>query len=264
MACTSDDFKTLAIIATGLAAMSIISGCALSSVNPTSNTLISADPEIAACFATYEEDDDLISGMGTRDAQDHVIAGYPFLRTSRFTAALVDRLHSAEARAMWIDRLSALDEDARTIEHLNFPDSVEPPVASAAELRRCRSAMKRFVLANEAAFRQVVEHAVVPDRYRSWARGLGVYPLSSWFVLQGVKRLHDRDGGSFMTSREPNCCDSDQKYSLQQRSISSPSAEDRTDFALDTLGVPIISDSLTRRAIDAPQSNLVDRYAVRQ
>ncbi|MDA0822875.1 MAG: hypothetical protein O3C28_10670 [Proteobacteria bacterium] len=239
-----DDFKAHSVFAAWLGSISIISGCAFSPINPRSNDLVSADPEVAACFATYWQDDDLILRMGVRDVQDHLIAGYPFLRTSRLTASLADRVHYPETRAMWIDRLSALDEEARTIEHLNLPDSRSSLVASSTELKRCRTVMKNFVLADETAFGQVVERAVVPDRYRSWTRGLGFYPLSSWFVLQGVKRLHARESGSFMMPPDPNCCDATQKYSLHPTVTNSPSAHDRTDFELDRLGIPVISEAL--------------------
>jgi len=60
--------------------------------------------------------------MGARDVRDHLIAGFPLLRTSRLTTSLADRVHSLETRAMWMDRRSALDEEARAIEHLNVPD----------------------------------------------------------------------------------------------------------------------------------------------
>jgi hypothetical protein len=227
----------------------ILGGCAVVPVEPPAP--LYSRPEPAACLALFDRNDELIARAGVGDAENARIRGFPFLRTNRFLSSLRDRLTTAAAREAWIEHLSRLDVEGRRIELRNLPAAMRPAQGEIAELERCAQILKRQTPADRANFDALRRRAVVPDSYRPWARALGLYPLASLFVLDGVDRLHQTEGRHFAR-------DTDSFYRSEERiaygSNTRRSGEDAgaivAEAPRDALGIPRIAQAELARLFE--------------
>ncbi|MFP6682115.1 MAG: hypothetical protein VCB07_07955, partial [Gammaproteobacteria bacterium] len=100
-------------------------------------------------------------------------------------------------REAWISYLARLDVEGRKIEVRNLPPDRRPPKTDVQALDRCRTLLIEMALEKPITFKQIVQHAAVADSYQLWARTLGLYPLTSLFILRGVERLQTNEGRYF-------------------------------------------------------------------
>ncbi len=169
----------------------------------------------ADCRALVNDLTVAITQAGVGDAQAVRIEGFDWLRVDRFTAALGRKAGVGTQTAAWLERLRALDAQARRIELANLPDARVTWLAGAASLttptsdadpalqpgavRSARQALQARIdscgHASTAAIAQEPEtldrlrrSAQVPDDYVEWQRALGIYPVSSLAFQAGVRR----------------------------------------------------------------------------
>lgn len=160
-----------------------LAGCA--SVDPYAASPIAAkldrDDPIGYCARLFADLDRRIDHLGLRDAEAKRIAGFPYLRVDRVSAALSPRGDDPAARNAWWLRLARLDAEARAAELANaaLPDD---------DLARCRVLLAD---ADKDAFGALQAAAVVPDSYSTMQRVLGIYPLTRLPFAAGVARWHD-------------------------------------------------------------------------
>lgn len=155
-------------------------------------------PEVKACLAFLKLSDSTIRQAGVGDDQATRVSGFPYLRVNRFLASFAnDKLPPASFEA-WVARMRTLDADGRAKEYLALPAAARarlgPGSPTAHDLgqraRRCGERLYRRDDANARMRRQLVQAAHVPSDYVLWQRILGLYPLTSLGVLQGVFRYH--------------------------------------------------------------------------
>ncbi len=229
----------LPAILLGLATLS--TGCTLVPIER--NRVAIETPEYADCHAAYEENDALIKHAGVRDAQARQVHAFPFLRSNRFLSSLRDELDTASKQETWLTHLSQLDLEARQIEIKNLPAGKRPTRQTMDELARCRNLLIETVLSNPARLAEIRDQAVVPDSYQLWARTLGIYPVTSLFVLRGVRRLHANEGRHF--SNDPPSTVTSSKRIAYGIVNGDTDADGETVLARDALGIPVIeSDEL--------------------
>jgi hypothetical protein len=134
------------------------------------------------------------------------VEGYPYLRANRFQASFREEAGDKAAFTAWVDRMQALDQEARKYEIANLPDAVGASPGSAkdkdglnARVAACGNLLK------EADFQDSVQQAAlrkkvtVPDEYLTLPRVLGLYPLTSFFVSHGVSNWHAEARKTFST-----------------------------------------------------------------
>ena len=92
---------------TALAALALLlTGCA--SLPPAEWRGANSDDR--SCLVALAAHDAEVDGAGLRDAEAERIAGFPFLRIDRLTAALAPRAVASDAAFdAWLNRLRALD-----------------------------------------------------------------------------------------------------------------------------------------------------------
>lgn len=134
------------------------------------------DDAVGYCARLFADIDRRVDTLGVRDAEAARIAGFPYLRVDRFSAALADRAVSAPQRQAWHARLQQLDEAARATELANAQLSVE-------DLARCRVLLAD---ADASAFNELPALAKVPDDYNIGLRIAGVYPLTRLAFAAGI------------------------------------------------------------------------------
>ncbi len=143
------------------------------------------------CDIWFHRLDQAVAAAGVADVQEHRIAGRPWLRTSRFTAALAQDtgIDDAMFASTVLPQMRALDRAARAAEINNLPASAlatwglsRPDVLerteSCAAMRMQKTPVDRH-------------RVVVPDDYRAAWRWWGVYPLTKQVFTAGVKRELD-------------------------------------------------------------------------
>ncbi len=197
--------RGLGVIAAGL----LLAGCAAAPGWRADHPQASAGPD--ACLMLLGSFDAAVVEAGVGDAGATRIAGFPYLRIDRFLASFRDELTSPAAFAAWVARLRALDAEARTIEAANLPAPVRQTLAArygvpelAAAANACGERLaRRELLVDPAAGREaLLDAAQRPDHYRTWARVLGVYPLSRVGLAIGYAHWKGRNLDSFKASYE--------------------------------------------------------------
>jgi hypothetical protein len=170
--------------------------------------LLSVWPTAAAanrCLEHFTAADALVRRAGVSDAQADRIAGFPFLRANRFLASFRDRLDQGISRRTWLDHLGRMDREARRYEFMNLSPRDQRILDGQTPVHRldqCRSSLIEHVLNDERLFSELLRRTRVADEYRTWQRALGLYPVSSLLVLEGIKDLHAAESAGFAKAPE--------------------------------------------------------------
>jgi hypothetical protein len=145
---------------------------------PVANHLQWADA-VGDCARLLRTLDRQIGAAAARDAQDTVIAGFPYLRIDRIGVALRPPVDDEARWQAWRARLADADRDARRHELRNAGSS------ESASLDRCR---RTLLAADDAATARaaLAAAAQVPDDYSLTLRALGLYPLTRLAFAAGI------------------------------------------------------------------------------
>ena len=169
----------------------VLTGCA--TVDPYASSPMSQnlqrEDDVGYCARLFADIDHRIDSLGVRDAEAPRIAGFPYLRVDRLSAALSPRAVTAEQQRSWRARLQHLDETARTSELANAALSID-------DLPRCRELLQA---ADSAASKQLRDAATVPDDYSTALRVFGLYPLTRLPFAAGIARWHADTRAVFAT-----------------------------------------------------------------
>jgi hypothetical protein len=212
-----------------LALLLALAGCA--SFDPYAAAPIAAklerDDTVGYCARLFAEIDRRIDQLGVRDTEAPRIAGFPYLRVDRASAALAPRADNPAARQAWWLRLARLDDEARAAELTNAALPVD-------DLARCRVLLAD---ADHAAFDTLRSNAAVPDRYNTLQRVLGLYPLTRVPFAAGIARWHDRVRTVYATP----AAELEVVGELRRYAFAGAAEPVRLPVASDALGVPTVS-----------------------
>lgn len=218
----------------------VVAGCAAVPL-PTRSPYAGAGDPLGACAELFERLDHRTVAADAVDGGVYRVEGHPYLRVDRFLASLSDRARDPAAFSAWIDRMQALDLEARRGELARSRPAADSPEADAALLRQARDCGDRMKAADFAhvdgreAFRQSV---AVPDEYRRLPRILGIYPVVGLFVSRGVADWHAQARRTFSTTA-PEADPATVIYSIAPP----PSTAAAPDVPPDALGIPLYTDA---------------------
>ena len=207
----------------------VLAGC--STIDPYSSLPMShnlqREDDVGYCARLFADIDRRIDSLGVRDAETHRVAGFPYLRVDRFSAALSQRATNAAQERAWRSRLQQLDETARASELANAALTID-------DLPRCRELLGA---ADSAAVNELRAAAKVPDDYSIGMRTLGIYPLTRLPFAAGIARWHDDTRTAFATP-----IDALPVRGRVQRYVPAPQAEKpAAALTVDALGIPVPS-----------------------
>jgi hypothetical protein len=160
------------------------------------------------CTRWFAQLDGAVDAAGVRDAQDERVPGFAFVRVDRIGAAL----RETTAFAPWLERAAALDREGREVELANLPAGAFPidgaldAAAARSRSAACRDALSQRLREVPALQRALLERATVPDRYATWQRAIGAYPVMRWPFFAGVQgweREHERDMARWAAQAPP-------------------------------------------------------------
>lgn len=216
---------------------------------------ISQEPTADACYERFTQADKRIDSVGLRDAADHRVERFPWLRTDRFLTSRQPDVSAQDGEwEIWLEKLHKRDLEARRYEHANLHGL--PPEHAQLDtlldsLADCGRELNQLVLGDEALREQIADAAEVPDDYRTVNRWLGLYPISRWFVLAGVANLHAEQEAALVDKASPG------KAALTIRYSGTAPDEQSTD-----LEGRIKRDPLDRPRPSPPaREALLDRHA---
>lgn len=149
----------------------------------------SAGPE-TACRCLFADLDRAVAQAGVGYAGSLPVAGFPYLRTSRFTAAMAARVDH-RGREVLLQRLLEMGREARRLEIQALgADAREAlrrlhdrPTAAGevleTDVARCAALLLAADL-QDAGFHRRLDRALadLPDEYAGWRRLAGFYPLA--------------------------------------------------------------------------------------
>jgi hypothetical protein len=176
-----------------LSAAAVLAGCATVdpadpyAVEPIARHL-ERDDDVGYCARLFADIDRRVDALAMRDAEAPRVAGFPYLRVDRLTAALAPLAAADGApRKAWLARLAALDDAGRTAELAN---AMLPP----DDLARCRVLLGA---ADTASIDLLGVRARVPDAYNAGARAIGLYPLTQLLVSANEARWQEETRAVF-------------------------------------------------------------------
>ncbi|HEX9397403.1 MAG TPA: hypothetical protein VF943_11775 [Burkholderiales bacterium] len=173
-----------------------------------------ASTEARECVDWFQAIDGEIDAAATRDAQDHRVAGFPYLRVNRLLASYRGEARESERVLQALaERMQALDLAARRHEIANLPPArlPAPPGASLAEarslaLRRaqdCGRLLRDADLASPTRRHALLDGAAVPDDYSTASRVAGLYAIAKWPFSRGVRRYQEEVRADFARELAP-------------------------------------------------------------
>ena len=180
------------------ACVAFASGCA--SVDaPFLSHLESGAPQVRECADWYRLLDERVAAAGVRDAQDARVPGFPYLRVSRLLAALRPiAASSPDALHALVERMLALDLEARRYEVMNLPAGQLPVLRLALERTlQCGQLLRDVDLARPETRDALLRRAEVADDYRLPDRILGFYWLTRLAVAAGVRQYEEETQAAF-------------------------------------------------------------------
>ncbi|MEO8186468.1 MAG: hypothetical protein ABI580_03790 [Burkholderiaceae bacterium] len=210
-------------------ALLVLAGC--STIDPYSSLPMShnlqREDDVGYCARLFADIDRRIDSLGVRDAETHRVAGFPYLRVDRFSAALAQRATSASQERAWRSRLQQLDETARASELANAALTIE-------DLPRCRELLG---VADSAAGTELRAAAKVPDDYNIAMRTLGLYPLTRLPFASGIARWQADTRSVFATPIEALPV----RGRLQRYAPAPQAQKPAQSLPVDALGIPVPS-----------------------
>ena len=174
----------------------LLAGCAMVPM-PTQSPYIGEIGQLGKCADFFTSLDKQIAESNAIDAGVFRVKNYPYLRVNRFLASFSEEVDDSAAFAAWIDRMQALDQDARKYEIANLPTSAAAELDSAKDkaalydkVVACGDILKTADFQHAKHQGGVRKNTVVPDEYIPLRRILGIYPLTSMFIYRGVSIWH--------------------------------------------------------------------------
>ena len=169
--------------------------------------------QAGACVALLEAIDRVVDANEVRDALASRIAGFPYLRASRFLAGFADEPLSETAFDAWVARLRRLDDEARSVELANLPRTSREALLGMlpeqfradplAGTRECAKRLESADLLEDAGRRRLRAAATVPPDYETWKRVVGLYPLTRIVFARGVRRYEAETLETFASEQPP-------------------------------------------------------------
>ncbi len=224
-----------------------LSGCA--SIDPYAYPPVSQHLQqtdtLGECSQLLRDVDQRIDAARARDAQEHRVAGHPWLRVDRFHASMPDHDLSEAQWKAWHKRLGEADRDARRIELANAD------IKRHERLDECRDLLAAEAASSAQNLALVAMAARVPDDYSTVQRAIGLYPLMRLPFALGIRSFQAETRAVFAQPLE--------RLPMRGRLMRfapalSPQTAVKWPLRVDNLGVPQLEESGTRAllAIHAP------------
>ena len=179
----------------------LLAGCAIIPA-PTRSARMGGNDPLGGCADFFASLDHRTMEARVLDPGAFRVEGYPYLRVNRFLASFHQEAADKVAFTAWVDRMQALDQEARKYEIANLPPPPGPTNDQAglnARATSCGNLLKAEDFRDSEQQTALPKTVTVPDEYLTLPRVLGLYPLTSLFVSHGVSNWHAEARKTFST-----------------------------------------------------------------
>ncbi len=157
---------------------------------------------MSPCHQQWADFQRQVDKHGRTDAQDPIVAGFPYLRVNRLLASFTGTLQQQDRSSAqvhdWLQQALELGRRGATVEWANLPRAARQELRTPAgaplqldDLLGCASNAIAPDQLNTESLRQVLLRARVPDSYSTLARASGGYIVARHLALNGVNNLHE-------------------------------------------------------------------------
>ncbi len=173
----------------------VLSGCMLT---PPALPVAMKNEAVDRCWALYQDLDQAVADHGVTPSRPERIAGFPYLRMTRFLASYSQQDLSNEALQSWLNRLMDADQAARSVELASLEKSAKGRLNArygndlTRLLDNCAHTLAAIDLVRPERLALLRERAVATSEYRLLNQVLGLYPLLSLPVRFGVDQYQKR------------------------------------------------------------------------
>lgn len=159
----------------------------------------------ARCQALTSQLEYAIHKSQQRDAQYHLVDGYPLLRTNRLLVALAASVTTDQQRADWLDKAATFGLSSYQIEWQNLPSTsrerLPPEPEIFAQLQDCAwQQMKQLQQAPH--WQAMIQQVKAPSEYFAGRKVLGLYPITNMAMKSGISQWQD-DTRQLFNQTEP-------------------------------------------------------------
>ncbi len=179
----------------------LLSGCAIIPA-PTRSARVGGGDALGSCADFFASLDQRTADAQALDSGAFRVEGFPYLRVNRFLASFREEVGDKAAFNTWVDRMGAIDQEARRFEIANqstAPASANDREGFNARIAGCGNLLKAADFQDREQQAALLKKVTVPDEYLTLPRVLGLYPVTSWFVSQGVSNWHAEARKTFST-----------------------------------------------------------------
>ena len=137
----------------------------------------------------FEELDAAVTASSVQEVSTFAVEGFPYLRTTRFLAAMKDRVNTDSEAEAWLTEMHRLGREARKKEIINLPEASFRKLAERMGVNPDRTAMieemfdsavrlQAYDRSHPQFFERLRNTVNVPDEYSSAMRVFGLYPFT--------------------------------------------------------------------------------------
>jgi hypothetical protein len=142
------------------------------------------------CLSFFENLDKKVETAGVRNAANFPVPGFPYLRASRFLAALGSRLQADGERDLWVGWMQELDLYGRRSEIRNLPAEAAQTLSGksgaeeareelSARIASCSEKLRNHDQGGKDFYSLIQSKVHIPDEYSTFLRVVGVHPLTA-------------------------------------------------------------------------------------
>lgn len=198
-----------------------------------------------ACLRHFQAVDGDIEAADARDHGAHRPAGFPWLRSTRFTASFSGELKSQSQWQAWLERLRLEDMTARRVELVNA--GIAHRQGELRRLAACGRQLNAALLADKDARQQLLDGVVVPDDYSLLQRLFGAYPLALPFLKAGVGDYHTQVQSGY---RQPvDALPVKGTLHVWRPPVAEPGRVALANLSRDSLGIPRLHDGQVEKLV---------------
>jgi hypothetical protein len=216
----------------------VLAGCSIIPA-PTRSARVGAADPLGGCADFFALLDQRTGDAEVIDPGAFRVEGFPYLRVNRFLSSFREQAAEPAAFKAWVDRMQALDQEARGFEIANLP----PVPGSARETGELKSRVTVCGnLLKVADFKDSGQQVALrnrvpePHEYLALPQILGIYPITSLFVSHGVSNWHAKARKTFST--EPPVGWQTLRYVPEQKGEMPDVSQVMASVKHDALGIP--------------------------
>ncbi len=165
------------------------------------------------CLTFYDEIEAQLRLFNIQDAQTLSIRGYPYLHSNRLLASYAQAI-TPGTKYFWLDQLQKLGLESLLLTTQNLPlarqeqllkkwQHINAESESFSDLISfCASSLHKYILYDDETLEFLMQQSNIPDNYETWKRAVGLYPIVSFFMAQGISNWHKNSAAKLSQAPE--------------------------------------------------------------